>query len=489
MMRFLRWPPVWVLLITTFFYFPVVQNGFVLNDSNLIVGWELIKDLGNFPRFWIGFIPPEGDPSYYSPLKTFFYALTHLCFGSSPLGYHLFILALHLLATFLVYRLSFLLFNNTKIALGIALLFGIHPVHVESVAFISGGMEILGAIFFFLGLYDYLISATSPAAVVREENYCRALLWSFLAIFTSETTLALPFLFLLSEIIFYHRSFSKNAWLKALQRALPFFFLVLFYLLLKWLVVGNMGQPLMGSFYLHMMLMIKAWAKYFWLMIFPFTLTVNHQLAPGIFSFQAQDFDSYAVLSQSLLEPVTLVSLLILVGLGGGVVILARRHSLLVFGFFWFYLALLPHVFFSNGIYFAERYLYISSLAFCMLVGVGADRLIKWIQENNKVGGLKIFAIISGISILAFYGIKVQLRIHDWKNPVTLYESAVKTTPESAALQGALGAAYLDQGGFDHAVEHLEKAVSMSPQDEHLYLVLAEGYGYQGKLEEAIQAL
>jgi len=93
------------LLFTSLAYSNIFNNDFVIDDYKFIVDWPLIHDLGNLSQFFGPHNQPQGEEGVYSPLKTLFHALNHQAWGQKPFGYHLVSIAVHLLATFFIYRI------------------------------------------------------------------------------------------------------------------------------------------------------------------------------------------------------------------------------------------------------------------------------------------------------------------------------------------------------------------------------------------------
>ena len=138
-----------ILIITFIIYIPALSAGFVNWDDPDYVGGNnyLIRDLSRLPELLT--TPVQGN---YHPLTMFSLALNFAISGDNEWSYHLFNIIFHLVNCFLVYRLAFLLSrSNPLIAFVTSFLFAIHPLHVESVAWISERKDVLYALFFIAG--------------------------------------------------------------------------------------------------------------------------------------------------------------------------------------------------------------------------------------------------------------------------------------------------------------------------------------------------
>jgi len=139
-----------LLLWTSLVYVNSFNNTFVIDDQIFIVDWPLIKNLNNLPEFFGSNNQPEGEEGVYSPLKTCFHALNYHLWGLNPIGHHLVALLIHIIGTLFVYRLSILLTNNSITAFLCGLFFGLHPIHVEAVTFLTASIDTLGVVFLYI---------------------------------------------------------------------------------------------------------------------------------------------------------------------------------------------------------------------------------------------------------------------------------------------------------------------------------------------------
>src|SRR3989338_1952338 len=218
-----------VILLTTLAYANIFGNEFVIDDRTFIVDWQA-KNSFDMVSFFKGEVP-AGHEGVYRPLRSVFYAFYYSIFGQSPLGYHLHSMVVHLASTVLVYFIVKEIFargpviasskfppegragkvQSSKLSNGegffqksngqlsivmfvpfvAALLFGLHPVHTETIAYISSAMEATGIVFALLSFYLYLLG---------KKYYWWSVAAAVTAFFTHEITLVLPILVLLYEL-------------------------------------------------------------------------------------------------------------------------------------------------------------------------------------------------------------------------------------------------------------------------------------------------
>src|ERR1051326_5664648 len=149
-----------VLLATFAAYLWTLQFGFVYDDLGQIVSNPLVQSWQNLPMFFRGnvWMQQSALGNYYRPLFLTWLLLNHTLFALHPMFWHLTNIAAHMGATAMVYLLVLRLTREQKVAAMAALIFGVHPVHIEAVAWISGVTEPLLALLMipsFLAFMNY----------------------------------------------------------------------------------------------------------------------------------------------------------------------------------------------------------------------------------------------------------------------------------------------------------------------------------------------
>ncbi len=496
---------VFCLLLTFIAYSNSLAHDFIIDDFSFIVDWPLIQDLRNFPQFFGPHNQPPGEEGVYSPLKTLMHALNYALWGTDPLGHHLVAILVLLLSTFYVYRLSFLVTNNRVIAFLSAVFFGLHPVHTETAATKTGSVDTTGVLFLFIAFYYYLrarkdlVPGPAPISRIWNRNYKLALLFSCLSIFLHELCLTIPLLWALHEITFPFPWETKKIRNAAL-RIFPFLAIAGVYIALKFWILKDIsrGDYLGGSFYLTMLVILKVQVKNCLIMFFPFTLAIKHVISKGIFAVDVWDFDQQAVLQQSILDPQVISAILFLGLIVTAAVWAYKNNRLIFFCICWFYISVLPA---ANIIpiesFFAERYLYPGSWAFCLLLAYGFSPGL----DSTKTGAVPIaqwmipralvqyVAMALLVMVTTFYFVRTFIRNRDWRTQLTFFQAEVRANPQSADLWNGLGKAYLQDGQSQKAVEAFQRAVTIQPKMPLYYFGLAEAYTAQKKFPHAEKTL
>ena len=458
-----KWALLVILAVVVLAHVTLFQNQFILEDGFVLHHWKLIQKLTNLPRFFVNYIPPDSQPGIYAPLRTLFLAVSRRVFADLSLGYHVTALMIHLLGVFTVYRLAILLTDKKSIAVITALLFGLHPVHVAALSGIIAGIETLGFVFMLLSFYFY-VRAKELSGEVFSGDRGKSLLFFALSVLTVEWALILPVV-----IIFYDTLFRvpKRSFKQVLPSWLMFVVITGLYYASKWLVLGQWapGTYVFDRFDLSLFIGLKALIKYLWLLIFPLSLAYNHVLSPGISSFNIKDFDKQTVLSQSILEPQVILSLLVVLSLCVAAWRQYRRRPVITFALGWVMILLLPALqIVPSGMFFNERFLYGAAFGFCLLAGFVVDGV--WSCDKRILKTITPLALLAAV---LFYGGRTFYRHKDYAGPVVFFEKAVRANPQSAYLAGDLGVVYTRAGAFEKALQSYEKAIALKPEDQHFH--------------------
>ena len=476
-----------VIFLGTFAaYSNIFGNQFVMDDHDFITGWPLIQDWNNFFRFFVHYIPPDGQGGIYSPFKTIIHAVNYHLFGQNPFGYHVVSLLIHAAGIIFVYRICKQLTLSLPVSFASAFFFGIHPVQTEAITYMTASVDMAGVVFLFASFFFYLKSnqgdPLNPSAFSNRRFYFWSLFFAFLSIFTHELAVSLPLLFLWYELCL---NLHKQNWSGLARRMMPFFMITFGYVVAKYVVLNTItrGGYLYDSFYWTMLVMIKAIAQYVVLVIFPWRLTVNHTISDGIFSYDQDDFNRGAVLSQSILDSQVLLSLGLIAVAGYTALHYYKRKPLVTFLIGWFFISLLPTMnIIPSGIYFGERYLYPGLWAFCLLVALLFNHAFSEIKPRWVSAGLVV-------ALIMFYGARTWLRNRDWKDEISIYQAIVRDSPQSAFMNRDLGIVYLEHNQPFQAIDHLGKAARLKPDNPYILFSLAEGYTDLQEYDKAKDAL
>jgi len=452
-------------------YVGTVAFGFVYDDTVQIVQNPAIRHWGSALRYfhkdvWAG-LATRGTATFYRPLFMLWLRLNDAWFGLQPAGWHAAAVVLHAIASVLVCRLAARLTQSRAAACAVGILFALHPVHVESVAWVSGATDSLMTAFICGAILSYLDFGRGGKR--------RFLAWSVvlacLALLTKETAVLLPLL-LGASFLGDEGGWRRLATTKSL---LIFFGLDGVYLAIRHVALHG-AQPFAN---MTIGQMILTWpvvlAFYLGQLVLPLRLSLYRDL--------------FAV--HSALEPRFLVALVLLSATAALLWWWARRSSrrgLIVAACAWLLVPLLPVLnlrVFTPGQLVHDRYLYLPSVGFSLLVVVAALDLLERFASGRvwKFGSALVVATSLVYVVVVFANQVV------WASDLLLYRHSVEIAPRNAVAAMNLGFAYVRKGDLDHGISWLERSAQLDGENADIQLNLAEAYYFKGKFPAASQCI
>ncbi len=475
-MKRLCWQLLLICSLVILAYGNIFYNGFAIDDHVFIGSYH--------PTIREAFagVVPAGHEDVYRPIRGLLYTLYFHAFGTNQFFYHLHSLAVHLASTVLVF---FILRHLSTLShlrdLGFpgALLFGLHPIHTETITYIASSMDATGLLLFLLSWLLYL-----------QKKYPWALLVGIISFFTTEMALTLPLFLLLQELIF-NEAVTKpcprgplghvaGTLRNAMKKIWPLFVAAGGYLAVRFFVlgIGARGVYLADSFYLTMLTMSKVLLQYLTLLLWPQNLMHNHIISPGIEAFVYRGYRTEAIASQTLFDPEILLSIGVIVVIGVIGWKMRNKYPVISFGIGTFFLGLLPVMeFVPQGSMMNERSLYLSSVGFFLVLGYGLSKFI-------VLPKTKIVALAGCMLLLLFYTGRTMLRNRDWRDDVALFTKDVNAAPnDNAYAYFALGNAYNEKKDYQKAIEQYQKSVAINTRFAVGYASLARTYRDMGNTE------
>lgn len=461
--------PLLVFTLAALPYLNILPNKFVMDDLYQIEANPWIKE---FPRVWQAFSTnmwgfERGASNYYRPHIHVFYALVHMVSGKNPWGYHLTNILFHAGTSMLVYLISLALlrerFGEKKAVLASiisALVFILHPIHTEAVAWASAISELSFSFFFFLAFYFWIKSEGRKPFLVLSS----ALVF-FLSLLCKESAVMLPSVFLAYDLIFRRKE-------KFLFRYGSLAAGLVLYLILR---VNGLGALMVSVEHGRGQVALSGWgylmnipplfAVYIFKVLFPIKLNAVH-----LFHVKR------------LLEPATLLSLPVAVLYGLACLYALRRNRQeILFLLFFFALAILPALYIKGvcGNTWAERYLYLPSLGFSILVGYISTLFLE--KENRTRTALSVLLL----ALLSFYAVSTVERTFIWRTNKSLWRDTLKKSPNVGIVYMGYGGALFEEGRFDEAEAAFNRALQFLPGDYELFNLLGRLYAEKGLLEKS----
>lgn len=483
---------IFVLIAITFLsYINILQNSFAYDDEDFFVNWETIRDIHNIPQLLTGELPANHQ-GVYRPLRSIFYVLSYRIWGNNPAGYHFQSILIHLAIVLIIYKILRLITKNKFIAFGSSAVFATHPIHTEAITYATASMDTIGIVFFFISFYFYL---KSQILNINQNRYLLfAIMSAILAFFTYEMTLTLPFIMLGYSFVF--NKINKKNIVNRIKYILPFFLLAATYTFIRIFIVqiGDRAHYLGDNFLIvsrqARIENIEIILRYIYLLIFPNNLTIIQEFPKNILN-TILEFLYYINKEGQLVNFLARTDFLIPIIMAAFFISTSifffRKSQVILFSLLWFVISLLPIMsIIPQGTVIAERYLYIPSFGFSLLFTYIFYTGYNYAKKRSLYK-LSIGIIVCFVLINSLYMIKTIYRNLDWKDPISLWTSAVKANTDNSLTYGALGGAYYRAGNDKQAIVALNKSIEYEESNEIVYFYLGRIYENQKDLHKAIE--
>jgi tetratricopeptide (TPR) repeat protein len=467
-------------------YWASLGNGFVNLDDQVYVYENLHVRNG---LTWEGFrwAFTALDASLWHPFTWLSLMLDSQLFGvKEAWGFHLTSLVLHATNTVLLFGLLRRLTGTTWRSAFVAALFGLHPLHVESVAWVSERKDVLSTFFWLLALWAYvgyvqssrevqspMLKVQSPKAAhaFRSKCYALALIFFACGLLSKPMVVTLPFTLLFLDYWPLRRFEIGNPLSKIknlLWEKIPFFALSLVFGL-----VTMYAQRGAGSFMTSVQ------------------LPISHRLANALLSYVHYliqmvwpgRYAMYYPYPRGFSTAAVVLAVLLLLIPSAMALRMLRRRPYFTFGWVWYVMTLLPVI----GIIQvgnqaqADRYTYVPLIGIFIILAWGAYDLSSGWSYQKPVLALASAAAI--ITCLGFtYG-----QIGYWKNSETLAWHALSVTQNNEVALNLMGIAESKRGRIDDAITYWEQAVALAPQYAHAQANLGAALFTKGRLDESIE--
>ncbi len=431
-----------ILTVIFLFFLPTLHNRFVptWDDSESLTENVYVHSLtaNHLKAIFSTAAFKAYLPLPYIPLTLFSYSLEYKFFGLNPFIYHLDNLLLHLAVT----ALLMLFIRQIGLSFGAAvwacLLFGLHPMHVESVAWVTERKDVLYAFFYMLALCTYIDYIRYPNKV----SYGLTILWGLLSVLSKPMALSLPLILLLCDW------WCKRRWNgRVFLEKMPF---ILYMAGACWITYTKYMRPVHTEW--HQKILIWVWSFVFYVekFIFPAVLLPHYVLPQPVLYFHPAYLSAGALL---LIFLYTLVRF--------------YRNRLFIFAWLFYFLSIFFLIRYENVILVgnlsivADRFMYLPSVGFCILFGVCVEKLLIYSHmralwtRNISLAGIGVLFIILGTDTF--------MQCKTWKNDITLWSDVIEKSPNDPLgfVNRALG--YKALGQYDLAIADDTKAIGMDP--------------------------
>lgn len=431
-----------ISVATAVAYSQVIQCGFVSFDDpvDIINNYNIKNGITLESIRWAFTAVTDGNGF---PLTWLSYMLDISIAGEHAQELHVINLLYHLLNSSLLFVILFKLTGHINRSAFVAALFALHPLHVESVAWISERKDLLSTLFLFLTIISYAKYKDSRSVF----SYFMTLILFVCGLMSKSMLVTVPLLLLLLDFWPLNRTASVTGkeFRKLLLEKIPFF---LFSLMSGVITFNALKHKAVISFVESTLLAnvknaLISYTMYLYKTFIPTKLSILYPFEPEIGSAKV------------------LFAVLVLTVVSTGAIMLKKEKPYLFVGWFWYLISLLPVI----GLIrvgnqsMADRYTYIPLIGiFIVLVwGISEIKLVQKIGGNVKA--VMTIAVFSVLSVLTWN------QVGYWKDSISLFGNAVEVTENNWFALGVLGLEYSNRNELDKAFALLSTSLSLNPKN------------------------
>jgi protein O-mannosyl-transferase len=462
-----KWMCLTLLLAIIFVYAPVRQFE--------LVSWDDPQYISENPHITSGLTLQEiswafttNHAGYWMPVIWLSYMVDIELHGRNPSGLHVTNLLFHIANSFLLFAFIFHVTGALNRSAFVAALFALHPLHVESVAWVTERKDVLSTFFWILSAWAYIAWIQRP----NRRKYAWIMLLFALGLMSKPMLVTLPVSFLLLDIWPLHRvpanlgSMERVAWLRLIREKLPLFAVAMVFSVITFVAQRQSGAvsdlnalPFSGRVANALVSYVGYLGKMFW----PSRLAAFYPLH-----------------SIPVWQVVGAIAILALITMF--VISEVRRRPYLLVGWLWYLFTLLPVIGFvqAGRQAMADRFTYVPSIGIFILVAWGIPDLVaQW-------KGRRIPLAVPAMVILGLCAITANAQVEHWRNSTSLWTHVLAVTDNNSVAHNNLARVLFEQGKFDEAVVHYTMALQLSPDNADAHNNMANALLQHGRVDEAI---
>lgn len=469
-----------ILLAGILLYWNTLDNQMFWDDDDFILNNVYIKSWKYLPNYFSeNIIAGSGFVSdYWRPFLMLIFSIQWSLWQDWAVGYHLTNLLFHTFSGVLLYQLVNSLFSKPRISLLVSIIFIIHPVQTEAVAYansLGDSQSVSLLLLSLINLLRYLKQETKSSKI-----WVKSLIYYTLALLSKETAIVGVLLALLVYIKEKKpRLINTDSLIKTLKVCWGYLGVSVVYIILRATVFNfkntfnlyDEKNEFTTNILVRILTFFKIFLEYISLIFYPHNLHMERSLP----------------LAKSLFEPnVFLGFLLFITFICLGIWAFKEGRVLIWFGLSWFFICLIPTsniLIPINGLLY-EHWLYNPIIGFSIFVYGG---VILILDRNKSIKILKPLLITAGLIYLIFFSYKTVQRNDEWENPISFYEQTLKHSPKNYRLLNNLGMEYAEIGEMDKAIVLYLEAIELLPDNAVAYHNLGNAYkvkGYNNLAEE-----
>lgn len=450
-------------------YFQVIDYEFINYDDNQYITEN--------PNIYEGITLKSLQWAFTSKYAANWHPLTWIShmidvklFGMNAGMHHLMNVLIHIANTLLLFYVLQHISANRWSSAFVAFLFAIHPLHIQSVAWVSERKDVLSTLFWMFTLLYYAKYVTTPCI----RNYLMIILCYLLGLLSKPMLVTLPFVLLLLDYWplgrFQIQSHSIHHFLDLVKEKIPLFILSILSSIITFIAQKESGAVVQVDTIpldLRIVNALNSYVMYIVKTIYP------------------HNFSIFYPYSSEIPFWVTVGNILLLVTITFLSIIRVKKYPFISVGWFWYLGTCFPVIGIVQvgGQAMADRYTYIPLIG--IFIGI-AWGIPCWVARFHYRKYLLTGCFIATVGVLLPI---THTEVKYWKNSITLFERAIQVTKDNYVAHENLGSAYLEIGNEDKAIFHIHELLKLKPNHWEAFSNLGVAYCRKKEFDKAFRYL
>ena len=478
---------IFLIILTCSVYLQTKNNDFVSVDDNFYVteNEHIISGITLENIKWAFSLSGE-EKNYWHPLTLISHMLDIQLWGLDAGKHHLTNLFLHIINTLLLFLVLRVMTGSQWKSAFVAALFALHPINVDTVAWIAERKNLLSTCFWFIVMLTYFNYTKRPSLI----RYLLVVISFIMGLLAKPMLITLPFVLLLLDYWPLDRlSFSHIGSGSSIQSHKS--------------VISSLGdlpksRVILDKIPLILLSFLSVYVSTLSLKLSIYVNIISYEQIPiglrignALVSYIAyigkaiwpHNLAVYYPFPQSIPFWQSFGAFLLIVFISAIVIVTSRRHPYLLVGWLWYAGTLIPvSGLYQSGIWpaMADRWAYVPFIGIFIMVAWGVPELL----EKWRLQKYYLFTLAgASLSILMIYS---WIQVGYWKNSDTLFEHCIKVTVNNDVAHLWLAKTLIGEGDLDGAAKHCNEALKVAPNDKYINLIMGEIFIMKGDISKAV---
>jgi tetratricopeptide (TPR) repeat protein len=462
-----------ILAMTFAVYHQIINHEFITFDDNIYVtdNSTVKKGISLYGILWAFKFTDSKSQAYWHPVTWLSHMLDCQLFDLNAGMHHLTSLLLHSANSLLLFYILTYVTGDLWRCAFVAALFALHPVNVDSVAWIAERKNVLSTFFWMLTMLSYVYYTRRPNVI----RYFVPITFFILGLLSKPMLVTLPFVLLLfdywplNRFEFGQPGFWRRSIFPIILEKIPFFilsFVSVFLSSVSLRRIGNLTSAVLVPMTLRLENAIVSYAAYIGKMVWPSELSIYYPFPATIAVWKI------------------ISALVLLLSFTLFVLIKIRRFRFLGTGWFWFIGTLVPvSGMIQGGLWpeMADRWAYIPYIGLYIIISWGGYELLNKYRLNNILTAAISLTFLFTLSAATYF------QIRNWQDSKSIYMRALEVGPVNPVMLNNMGNALVKEGKLTDAVGYYKEALLLKPDYAKAHNNLATAFYKLGRIDESVR--